>query len=304
MRAPWHERPVSAGRVLLPLRAFLSVVYLYGGISKVADRRFLDGSSPVSMHASVVAARPGSPVGGLLGVVQSHSFAFGLVIAVAELAVGLGLLAGLFTRLAAAGGMLIALSLWLTVSWGATPWFTSADLVYLFALTPLLLAGAGGLLSLDGWLAGARAQHPGRAEDHTRRALIGGGVAVVGGAILAGASLGRRSPGGAPGGSILPSGGPSALTSTSDVPVGGGVEVIAQGEPVWVLQLQSGDFTALDGRCPHQGCTVGFISASVGFACPCHGSRFDAQGKLLDGPAPHGLTPIPVRVQDGTVRTV
>jgi thiosulfate dehydrogenase [quinone] large subunit len=41
----------QVGRVLLPLRAFLAVVFLDGGISKVVDRRFLDSSSPLSMHS-------------------------------------------------------------------------------------------------------------------------------------------------------------------------------------------------------------------------------------------------------------
>src|SRR5689334_1475924 len=162
--------------VLLPLRAFLAVVFLYAGISKIADRHFLDGTSPTSIHAQVVAVKQASPIGGLLGAVSDHSYAFGLLMAFGEIAVGLGVLLGLFTRIAAAGGMLLSLSLWLTVSWQAEPWFTSADVVYLFALTPLLIGGAP-ILSLDAWLGRAREQHPGASEDHTRRALLAGGVA-------------------------------------------------------------------------------------------------------------------------------
>src|SRR6266516_3241088 len=116
--------PPQPGWVLLPLRAFLAVVFLYG-------------TSPTSIHAQVLAVKHASPIGGLLGPVADHSFAFGLLMAFAEIAVGLGVLLGLFTRIAAAGGMLLALSLWLTVSWQAEPWFTSADVVSLFALTPL-----------------------------------------------------------------------------------------------------------------------------------------------------------------------
>src|SRR6266516_2769661 len=111
------SRFARPGWVILPLRGFLTVVFLYGGISKIADRRFLDGSSPLSMHASVEAVRGASPIGGLLDPVAAHSFGFGVLMAIAELAVGLGLLAGLFTRVAAVGGMLLTASLWLTVSW-------------------------------------------------------------------------------------------------------------------------------------------------------------------------------------------
>ncbi|MDP9094373.1 MAG: Rieske (2Fe-2S) protein, partial [Actinomycetota bacterium] len=97
----------------------------------------------------------------------------------------------------------------------------------------------------------------------------------------------------------------SALTSVSAVSVGGGRQVIdpVTQTPAWVLQLQPGQITAFDATCPHQGCTVNFVSAGVGFACPCHGSRFDAQGKLLAGPASRNLTPIAVMVSNGTVRT-
>jgi uncharacterized membrane protein YphA (DoxX/SURF4 family) len=189
----WRERTHQVGWVLLPLRAFLAFVFIYGGISKIADNRFLDGSSPLSMHASVAAVRNLSPIGGLLGPVEAHSFGFGVLMAAAEMAVGLGMLLGLFTRIAAIGGIGLALSLWLTVSWGAQPWFTSADLVYLFAFTPLLIAGAGGVLSADAWLAQRRAAQPGAAEDRTRRIVLAGGVAVAGAAILDGSALFRRS---------------------------------------------------------------------------------------------------------------
>lgn len=296
----------STGWTLLVLRGFLAVVFIDGGVSKVADRRFLTGTSPLSMHASVLAVRSSSPIGGLLGPVANHSFAFGVIMAMAELAVGLGVAFGLFTRVAAAGGMLIALSLWLTVSWGATPWFTSADLVYLFAFTPLLVAGAGGVLSADAWLANVRVAQTGATEDRLRRSLLAGALAVLGGAMLGAAAAFRRSaatPSAKPASTPAASG--STLTSVAAVSVGGGRQVtdpVTQ-TPAWVLQLQPGNFTAYDATCPHQGCTVNFVSAGIGFACPCHGSRFDAQGKLLAGPATRNLTSIPVTVRNGTVTT-
>lgn len=296
------------GRALLPLRVFLGIVFLYAGISKIADRHFLEGTSPTSIHAQVLAVKRASPIGGLLGPVVDHSFAFGLFMALAEIAVGLGVLLGLLTRVAAAGGMVIALSLWLTVSWQAQPWFTSADVVYLFALSPLLLGGAGDF-SLDDWLARARQQHPGVGEDQTRRALVIGGAALLG-VLLAGvAAAFRRSPSTAPSagqpgpsGSSGPTGG--ALAKASGVPVGGGTQVRDPntGRTDWVLQLNAGKFTAFDATCPHQGCEVSFESAASGFVCPCHGSRFDPSGKVLNGPAPTGLTPVPVTVVSGEVR--
>jgi thiosulfate dehydrogenase [quinone] large subunit len=290
--------------VLLPLRGFLAFVFLYAGISKIADRRFLDSSSPISIHSTLVAVRSASPVGSLLGPVADHSFAFGLIFSIAEISVGLGLALGLFTRIAAAGGMVLSLSFFLTVSWGATPWYTGADIGYLFALTPLLLGGSGGLYSVDSWLAAAAQAHPGASEDRTRRVLLGGAAAVGVFVLLGAASLARRSPKAASIPSPAPTGAAADLVATSAVSVGKAKQVKdpVSGDPAWVLQLTAGQFTCLNATCPHQGCAVNFVSPSDGFACPCHGSRFSADGKLLGGPATRGLTSIPVTVVDGSVR--
>jgi Rieske Fe-S protein len=73
---------------------------------------------------------------------------------------------------------------------------------------------------------------------------------------------------------------------------------------MYVLQLEPGVFTGLDAVCPHQGCTVTFISKSAGFACPCHLSTFDPSGAVTQGPALTGLTKIPVvKSGNNVVRT-
>lgn len=38
-------------------------------------------------------------------------------------------------------------------------------------------------------------------------------------------------------------------------------------------------------RCPHLGCTLKRNSVEHSWDCPCHGSRFDKFGKVLDNPA-------------------
>jgi thiosulfate dehydrogenase [quinone] large subunit len=74
------------------------------------------------------------------------------LIALAELAVGLGTVLGLWARLAAAGGMVLSLLLFLTVSFHSSPYYTGSDIVFFFAWTPLVISGTSGALSLDGAL--------------------------------------------------------------------------------------------------------------------------------------------------------
>lgn len=45
-------------------------------------------------------------------------------------------------------------------------------------------------------------------------------------------------------------------------------------------------FNALSSICTHQSCTIdSFDSGKNQFVCPCHGSRFDENGKVVQGPA-------------------
>jgi cytochrome b6-f complex iron-sulfur subunit len=57
---------------------------------------------------------------------------------------------------------------------------------------------------------------------------------------------------------------------------------------------------ALSGTCTHLGCVVQVDHQ--GFLCPCHGSRYDRDGNVLFGPAPHHLNWLKVSLaMDGQI---
>ncbi len=138
---------------LAPLRLFLGATFLYAGLQKLANPNFFERNSPISIQSQLIAATHTSPISGLLVHVEGIAKPIGLLIAFGEIAVGVGTLLGLWTRVAALGGLLLSLSLFLTVSFHASPYFTGADIVFFFAWTPLIIGGGGTRLSLDAWIA-------------------------------------------------------------------------------------------------------------------------------------------------------
>jgi thiosulfate dehydrogenase [quinone] large subunit len=316
----------------MPLRFFLAVTFLYAGLSKLLDPAYLDPASPSGVQSQMTHAAAGSPIGGLVTLTAAHATTTGLLIAFGEVAVGLGALLGLWTRLAALGGMLLSLSFFLTVSWGVTPYFTGADIGYLFAWTPLLIAGDGGVLSVvtglrRGLRAGmglpetAPAQEPAEVTADVERRLVvrTGAVAAVLGAVtlLTGGmtALVRRparasaSPSTRPVAAqapVAPSGSRSAapgvrVAGVADVAVGSVLPFTApNGDPAYLLHPSATAYLAYSAVCTHQGCTVQHVDG--GFACPCHGARFDSSGQVLRGPAQAPLQKFTVVVDGADIR--
>ncbi len=56
----------------------------------------------------------------------------------------------------------------------------------------------------------------------------------------------------------------------------------------WLGRDEAGLY-AISAICPHLGCTVGQVADNT-FQCPCHGSRFNAHGAVLNGPATSPMT--------------
>lgn len=73
--------------------------------------------------------------------------------------------------------------------------------------------------------------------------------------------------------------------TAKEIPAGHGGVVLLDGEKVGVYKDKTGKLYAVDVRCPHLGCQVEWNPDEKSWDCPCHGSRFDAYGKLISGPA-------------------
>ncbi len=79
-----------------------------------------------------------------------------------------------------------------------------------------------------------------------------------------------------------------------DVKPGEGRLVKHRGEIVAARRDAHGKLTVLKAKCPHLGGLVQYNSAEQTWDCPCHGSRFDANGKVISGPTVKGLDPVAV----------
>lgn len=93
-----------------------------------------------------------------------------------------------------------------------------------------------------------------------------------------------------------------ALTHYPELETAGGSLKLAPAgydTPVYVLTLGRGEFAALSPICTHLGCTVDIQGSRI--VCPCHGSTYDREGRVLQGPAEKALTRFPTTIDDGVL---
>jgi cytochrome b6-f complex iron-sulfur subunit len=106
------------------------------------------------------------------------------------------------------------------------------------------------------------------------------------------------------GSSTSPSSSATPLTKLAGKFTGGGVQVTVGGSPltgvggaalvesdagVFLLaRMSQSAFSAIEAVCTHEGCTVTGADGDV-YVCPCHGSRYDRSGHVVQGPAKASL---------------
>lgn len=71
--------------------------------------------------------------------------------------------------------------------------------------------------------------------------------------------------------------------------------LVVNPKPQWGKGKEAGkllrpeSLAAVSPACPHQGCLVKWQQKHRAFVCPCHGSRFGSDGKVLQGPTQKNL---------------
>src|SRR6266536_2704309 len=295
-------RPAARGIAILPLRLFLGVTFVDAGLGKLLSAAYL-GHGPQGFAAQARGFANGSPIGALVrAVAVAHPTPTGLLLAIAELAIGLLTLAGLASRAAAAGRLArrqralaglgddreVALPL------------DRVQQVCAVADPSGRCAGAAGR-TCRGQQCPLFPQEPGPvAFDAGRRALLArgalAGVVLVGtgvlGAAIAAAERLLGSDGATGGIASLPSQptrpparrtSPSSrapagtrIGSLSDIAVGQAAAFTTRtGQPAVAVRLGQRRVVAYSAVCTHAGCTVGYDSSGRLLACPCHCAQFD-----------------------------
>ena len=76
-----------------------------------------------------------------------------------------------------------------------------------------------------------------------------------------------------------------------------------KGDPTYLVVEKADAISSfgINAICTHLGCVVPWSSGANKFICPCHGSQYDSNGKVVRGPAPLSLAIAHVSVEEDNV---
>ena len=85
---------------------------------------------------------------------------------------------------------------------------------------------------------------------------------------------------------------PINLTDTPELAKVGGyfhLSVEDLEREILVVHTSASKYIAVDIKCTHRGCDIGYDTKEKKFVCPCHGSEYDLTGLVTKGPASNPL---------------
>jgi thiosulfate dehydrogenase [quinone] large subunit len=130
----------------------MGATFVYAGLQHLTDPSYLDPSKSGYIGHLISQYAVGSPIHGfLLGLIEPNAVAFGYVVAVGEILIGVATLVGFLFRIAAFAGLMLNFTFFLSATWNAFPFYFGSDIVFAACWVTLLLAGPG--QSIDGALA-------------------------------------------------------------------------------------------------------------------------------------------------------
>ncbi len=91
---------------------------------------------------------------------------------------------------------------------------------------------------------------------------------------------------------------PGDVGESGEIPNDSGA-IIREGlKKIATYKDEQGEVHLMSAICPHLGCIVQWNGVEKSWDCPCHGSRFDCYGKVLNGPAVSDLEKIGIEIAD------
>ena len=82
--------------------------------------------------------------------------------------------------------------------------------------------------------------------------------------------------------------------------VGGAVLVESTAGVFLLARMSASAFSAVEAVCTHEGCTITGAAGNI-YVCPCHGSRYNRSGQVVNGPAKASLRQYATTFTDGVV---
>jgi thiosulfate dehydrogenase (quinone) large subunit len=275
LKASWRNQ-------LWPLRVmrlWLGATWIYAGWDKASDPGFLTSGSPTFIGSQLAAYAQNSPIDFLLNKILDHATQVGILVMVAEFAIGFATLLWIAPTWAALGGFVMSISLWLSSSWNVQPYFMASDSAYAILWLTYFL-----------FLYGSRRKSNISID---RRGFIR--VSSIAALAVASAGLGRLFPKKA----AAVSAGPAKIIEDSALAVGKIHNFTSKsGSPAVLFKSKTGVY-AYSAVCTHEGCTVQYNSATKNLQCGCHGAVFDPgkDGTVVTGPTNKPLPKIKVAVE-------
>lgn len=282
----WQSWKSNSWEIRL-LRLFLGSTWLYAGLQKATDVGFLHAGSTSYIGKQLAAFATTSPLRFLLQHAIRFAQPIGWFVMLSEIAIGLAVLAGVLSSLAAISGAVMSLGLWLSASWSVSPYFLGSDSAYFVMWTILFLAF---------WKAKERTRMSAVATLKDRRTFIGVvAVAIASlGTALVGTKFQKQLQVKATGQEIV---------KLANFPVGSSMQyTTSNGQPAILFRTALGVF-AYSAICSHQGCIVSYNNANKKIECPCHGGQYDPfnGAQVVAGPPPFPLDTCKVHISNDAI---